>query len=127
MKRFTFLDCEVRSICNAARVTFPHFSTLLRYETNIIVIEEEIDSRQLVRTSVFLVLSRHLRGYRATFATLVHHARFICIFIPIRFCARTQNAYTPISYQFRGNQKAPGVSRLCQRLNTTSNVLTRLI
>lgn len=126
MKRFTFLDCEVRSICNAARVTFPHFSTLLRYETNVIVIEEEIDSRQLVRTSVFLVLSRHLRGLPCN----VRHARTPCSFhmhiytYPL-LCAYTKRIYADfisISGQSKSTRGFPAVPTFKHNLERSNAI-----
>lgn len=104
--------------CRSKLATY--VSTLLRY---VIVIEEEIDSLGSAPTRSNECSRGHHRFSSSDHTSITpstrlpcqrsplsyHHARFICIFIPVSLlCAYTKRAYTPISYQFRGNQKAPG-------------------
>lgn len=113
---------QLQSICNAARTVTGdislHFITIrYRYRGRNWFPRKRANSFERVfprPPPVFLVRSHIYHAIYAatvpTFATLVpRHARFICIFIPVSLlCAYTKRAYTPISYQFRGNQKAPG-------------------
>ena len=106
-----YLQC--RSNCNWRHISPLYYDTLSLSRKKLI--PSEARQRVFPRPPpVFLVRSHIYHAIYAatvpTFATLVpRHARFICIFIPVSLlCAYTKRAYTPISYQFRGNQKAPG-------------------
>lgn len=128
-----YLQC--RSNCNWRHISPLYYDTLSLSRKKLIPSE----ARQLVRTSVpaattgfprpITHLSRHLRGYRAN----VRHSRttmlvsYAYLYL-YRFCARIQNArIRRFHINFGAIKKHPGVSRPRQRLNTTSNVLTRLI
>lgn len=138
-KRWTSLNCKVFAMPLELQLA-TYLSTLLRY---VIVIEEEIDSLGSAPTRSNECSRGQHRFSSSDHTPITPSTRLPCQRSPLsyhamlvsyaylylyRFCARIQNArIRRFHINFGAIKKHPGVSRPRQRLNTTSNVLTRLI